>query len=130
MCVDMCVYMCVDMCDHAEFRAMALLYDEETDTRQYISLPTNNLAAGIEVTAQGEDIILVVATTPSQRFQGIEQYDYQFKMQKKEIKSVYLMAGQSNMEGHVDQELFKGLISDFTTVQSSEMQAKLVERLK
>jgi hypothetical protein len=115
--------------DHAEFRAMALLYDEEKDTRQYISLPTNNLAAGIEVTAQGEDIILVVATTPSQRFQGIEQYDYQFKMQKKEIKPVYLMAGQSNMEGHVDQELFKGLISDLTTVQSSEMQAKLVERL-
>jgi len=114
---------------HSEFRAMAVLYDEKTDTRKYYALPTDKLTEGIEVTAQGEDIMLVVATTPSQRFEGVEQYNYQFKMQKTTSKSVYLMAGQSNMEGHVDSSLFDDLLEELAKVSSDDLQVRLEKRI-
>jgi hypothetical protein len=115
---------------HAEFRAMAVLYDKETETRSYFSLPTDNLTQGIEVKAQGEDLYLVVATTPSSRFIGNEQYDYQYKIDQVTSKSMYLMAGQSNMEGNVDLALLDGMLDDLSLSDSVEAETKLVDRLR
>jgi hypothetical protein len=112
-----------------EFRAMAVLYDQATQTRQYYPLPADNLTQGIEITAQGEELYLVVATTPSARFTGNEQYDYQYKIEQVTAKSVYLMAGQSNMEGHVDLTLLNGMLEDLSSSPSNEVETKLIERL-
>jgi len=115
--------------EFAEFRAMAILYDAETDTRQYIDIPADELATGIEVFAEGEELILVIATTPSQRFYGFEQYDYQFKMQKLPSKPMYLMAGQSNMEGHIEIDFFDGLLEDLALNSADDLQVRLENRI-
>ena len=63
----------------AEFQAMAVLYDPETGNRTYYEFD-NGLQEGVSVDASGEELYLVVATTPSQRFEGFEQYDYQYRI--------------------------------------------------
>lgn len=43
---------------------------------------------------------------------------------------MFLLAGQSNMEGNVDEPLFKQLLSELATPPSTTMQARLKERIR
>jgi hypothetical protein len=64
--------------DYADFRATVILYDPETETRTYFPID-DPLEVGITINASGEELYLVVATTP-QKFEGTEQYDYKYRI--------------------------------------------------
>lgn len=114
---------------HSEFRATVLRYDESSETRAYYDLPFQSLEEGITVSASGEDLILVVATTPAQRFSGVEQYHYQYKMEKVQPAEsaipIYLLAGQSNMEGHIENGLWTDLLNELNSGPLNTLQSRL-----
>ena len=91
----------IDNYDH-ELSAMVVLYDEEADQQSYFPIPRDKLASGIEVEANGEDILLVVAATTSDYFWGQDTFPYSYSIKVKGSESDSENEGGSESEGEVD----------------------------
>ena len=120
--------------EYAEFRAKVVVFNTSTKERSYYELDVSDKtnSASVVVSANNQDeVYLVVATTPSTVFSGYEQFNYQYKIQNTnpDTPQLFLMAGQSNMEGHIETNFFNDLYSDLFTEPSDTLLARLEFRI-
>ncbi len=86
----------------AEYRAMVVLYDENTGERSYHSLEVapHGVSSNIELdTGSATKLYLVVAAVPMTWDDNWAVHPYQYQIAPVPVAQVFILAGQSNMLG-------------------------------